>query len=840
MHTRRLLTLVTLAILLTLGVFPRPSTAGQAVGPEQPPRQGAWLDSVVFTQASPGEAFTRLQAGELDLYASTLDNPALFQAVLEDPTLALGEFYGSYDELTFNPSGPTFHDGRLNPFSSAAIREAVNWLIDREYIAHTILGGLASPRWTILARIMPDYTRYQSTLAALEAEYAYDLERARQAIGAEMLALGAVLQDGVWHHGGQPITLIFVIRIEDQRREIGTYVAGQLEAIGFRVDRRYLNRTEAGHLWVESDPADGLWHIYTGGWITQVVDRDSGEDFSFFYMPYDYPIPLHHAYTPSPGFADVGLRLRDKDYGSMAERDQLFVQALGLAMNDSGSGSVRIWLADHTSFAPRRANVAVVNDLAGGIYTAMWPHVARFEDQEGGALRIGQPGLFVDPWNPIAGSNWIYDGMPIEGTQDSGFLFDPHTGLARPQRVESAEVVVKAGLPVTRTLDWVALSFEDQIVVPDDAWVDWDAEEMRFITAAEKYSEPVTANTMSTVAYPADLFTTVTWHDGSPLDVADFVIRMIMQFDPAKPESPIYDEGQVAELERFLEHFKGVRIESTEPLVITTYDDSFALDAENIPTAWWPNDDRGPGAWHGVGLGVRAEAAGDLAFSADKAGQLGVEWANYLAGPSLGILATHLNAAAVQGYIPYEPALAPYVTGAEAAARWANLQVLYATRGHFWVGSGPFYVGDVQWDVPSLTLEHFDAFPDPAGRWDALAELPPPELAISYPTGAPGSYLNVLGSGFPAGGTASVAVNNHLLADVPVDDSGELAFTLATDEADEGVYHVQVRVNPVAGVQFELDSAEPARPLEGELPLVTVPDGLITYYVYLPVLLRSY
>lgn len=152
-------------------------------------------------------------------------------------------------------------------------------------------------------------------------------------------------------------------------------------------------------------------------------------------------------------------------------------------------------------------------------------------------------------------------------------------------------------------------------------------------------------------------------------------MRMIMQFDPAKPESPIYDEGQVAELERYLEHFKGVRIESTEPLVITTYDDSFALDAENIPTAWWPNCDFGPGAWHGVGLGVRAEAAGGLAFSADKAGQLGVEWANYLAGPSLGILATHLNAAAVQGYIPYEPALAPYVTGAEVAARWANLQV---------------------------------------------------------------------------------------------------------------------------------------------------------------------
>ncbi len=59
------------------------------------------------------------------------------------------------------------------------------------------------------------------------------------------------------------------------------------------------------------------------------------------------------------------------------------------------------------------------------------------------------------------------------------------TGLVHAHRLNSA-ITVQTGLPVGKnTLDWVTLEFADEIVVPDDAWVDWDAEAQKFITSKE-------------------------------------------------------------------------------------------------------------------------------------------------------------------------------------------------------------------------------------------------------------------------------------------------------------------------------------------------------------------
>jgi peptide/nickel transport system substrate-binding protein len=65
----------------------------------------------------------------------------------------------------------------------------------------------------------------------------------------------------------------------------------------------------------------------------------------------------------------------------------------------------------------------------------------------------------------------------------------------------------------------------------------------------------LTANTKVTVTYPADLFTTVTWHDGSPLSVGDFVMKMILAFDLGKADSPNYDEAQAPNIDAWLTHF---------------------------------------------------------------------------------------------------------------------------------------------------------------------------------------------------------------------------------------------------------------------------------------------
>lgn len=693
-------------------------------------RTGAWVDSVIFTEQNSAEAAVKqLQAGELDIYAYTVNNDNLFKTVQADPTLAYSFSFGSVDEITLNPTVFT-DEARLNPWSNPKIREALNWLIDRNYVVQEIFSGRGTAKFFAVTAAFPDYARYIDVTAKLEAFYAYSPEKAQAQITAEMEAMGATLKDGKWSYKDAPVTLIFIIRTEDERKLIGDYVSNQLETVGFTVDRQYKTRSEASPIWVQSDPLEGQWNMYTGGWITTAVSRDQGSNFSFYYTPRDYPIPLHQAYTPTAAFDEVALKLRNNDFKSMDERRALFTTALELSMQDSA----RVWVIDAKSFSPRRANTMVGYDLAGAIAGAqIWPFTARFTNQEGGVLRVAQPGVLVDPWNPVGGSNWIYDMMPIRATSDWGAISDPYTGLAWPQRIEKADVVAAEGTPMAKTLDWVTLTFEPTIAVPADAWADWDAVNQKFITVGEKYPDGTTAVVKSTVYYPANFWTTVKWHDGSPITMGDFVMSMIMSFDPGKEDSAIFDEALKANIDAFLAHFKGVKVVSVDPLVIETYDDLYALDAENTITTWFPNYGYGMGAWHNIAVGVRAETDGKLAFTTDKATANEIEWMNFISGPSLDILSEYLVKSTEENFVPFAATMGTYVTADEATARWANLTAWFTARNHFWLGTGPFYLYKVFPVEGTVQLQRFVDYPDMANKWDRFGA---PKLAVAEVDGA--------------------------------------------------------------------------------------------------------
>jgi peptide/nickel transport system substrate-binding protein len=192
-----------IACLVLLGLAAGPWAFTPQAAEPHTIRHGGWLDSMVFTaDTNAGRAISHLRADELDLYAYTLADPTLFQTVLEDPDLTYTESYGSYTELTLNPSGPEFNDGRLNPFSNPKIREAMNRLVDRDYIVQSIFGGMGSPLYTTILPASADYERYRDTIEGIEAAYAYDLTQAQQAISTEMLAMGATLVGGIWHYDG--------------------------------------------------------------------------------------------------------------------------------------------------------------------------------------------------------------------------------------------------------------------------------------------------------------------------------------------------------------------------------------------------------------------------------------------------------------------------------------------------------------------------------------------------------------------------------------------------------------------------------------------------------------
>lgn len=707
------------------------ATEAPVVEPEKTAPQGTWVDSVVFSSIdSPDSAITQLQAGQLDLFAETVSNPENFKVVKGDANLRYYTSLGTYTELTFNPV-LNFADGRLNPFGDAQIREAMNMLVDRNYIVQEIYGGLAVTKLLPLNSSFPDYAKYIDTARALENIYAYNPDKAKALIAERMEALGATMVDGKWQYNGEPVTLIFIIRIEDERKAIGDYVASVLEDAGFTVDRQYKARTDASPIWLRSDPNEGQWNFYTGGWITTAISRDDGSNFAYFYTNLGSGSPLWQAYTPSEEFFAVSERLWNNDFKTMDERGELFQQAMELSLKDS----VRVWLVDQISFSPARANVQVASDLAGGVSgSRLWPYTIQFTDKEGGEMRVAVNGIPVDPWNPLQGSNWISDSMAYRATADVAAMPDPYTGLAWPQRIERAKVVAQEGLPIAKTLDWVDLKFEPEIQVPADAWADWDAVNQKFITVGEKFPEGTTALVKTTVVYPNDLFKMIKWHDGSPLTIGDFVMGMILTFDPGKPESPIYDEASAESLDSFLSHFKGVRVVSTDPLTIETYDDYYLLDAELTISTWFPAYGYGSAPWHGLAPAIQAEADGKLAFSADKASANNVEWTSYIGGPSLDILKEYLDKAAGDSYIPYAPTLGEYVTADEAAARYANLQKWYGDHGHFWVGTGPFYLDKVYTTEKSVVLKRFADYPDKADKWLRFGEPKIAEVELDGPS----------------------------------------------------------------------------------------------------------
>jgi peptide/nickel transport system substrate-binding protein len=761
-----------------------------AVPPEST-RTGAWVDQLVFTEQNDAQAAVKqLQADDADIYAYTVNDAQIFETVTADPGLAYTTAFGSYNEISANPV-PTFIDGRINPFGVAKFREAMNMLVDRNYMVQEIIGGLGVPKVTSLNSAFPDYARYVDVCREIEAKYAYNPDKAKEIIGEVMAEMGATLEGGKWQYNGAPVTLIGIIRTEDERKEYGDYVSTQLEDAGFTVDRQYKTRSEASPIWNQSDPNEGQWNFYTGGWITTAISRDDATNFGYYYTDLGSGSPLWQNYKPSDEFKAVADRLWINDFKSMDERAELFKTALYLANEDSA----RIWLVDAISFAPQRADMEVAYDLAGGVAgSSLFPYTIRFKDAEGGTMRVIQPGVLVEPWNPIAGSNWIYDMTPIRSTRDRSFIADPYTGLFWPLRAESAACTVKTGLPVAKTLDWISLEFADKIEVPATAWADWDATTQTWIEAGKMTTPTLEANTKCTVTYPKDMWEKVKWHDGSPLTIADFMMYMILLFDKGKPESAIYDEALAPQVDALLSHFRGVTIDSTDPLVITTYDDTIYLDVEWLAAysgEWWPDYAQGTGAWHNMAVGVTADAAGQLAFSTDKAGAKGIEWMSYIAGPSLELLKGDLDALAAKGSIVYTPTLGMYLTPEEIAARYANLTEWYKLQGHFWIGTGPFWLDKAFPVEKTVSLRRFEDYPDPADRWSGFGVPPIPVIEVTGPAsvkvGAADATFEVMVSFNDAPyASTDIAGAKYLVFDATGALAGQGELTLA----EEGKYTV--------------------------------------------------
>lgn len=711
--------------------------AGQAPtdAPDEPvDRNGGWFDTIVAVEEPNSSAgVERLLAGDLDAYLFAIGDPSVYAKIVEnDDALDWWPSYGLSTEFTFNTHGPEFSNGELNPFSVPAMREAIHWLIDRDYIVNEILGGLGTPRFTAISTVAPDYVQYIDIISELEAYYAYNPDKAAEVIATEMEALGATMEDGTWMYNGEPVNLILLIRTEDKRREVGDYLAGQLESIGFEITRDYKNFSDAATCWRSTDPAEGCFHVYTGGWSSSQISLDSGSNFGFWYTPLGGISVNSATYTPTEAMMEASDALWNNQFSSLEERNELFETALREHMLDS----TRLWIVDQKTASPYSADFVASGDLAGGLSgSSLWAYTMRPASGVGGAFNIAMPSILSEPWNPIEGSNALYDAALQRAVGETALVADPFTGHAIPMHVESATVTHQSDLPIYATKDWVSLDTADEIEVPGDAWAGWDAEAQRFITVEEQYGEEgATALVKSTVVYPAELFDTVTWHDGSALSMGDFMMFMITTFDLGNEASPYHEPVDAPTLGAFLSTFKGVKIVSTDPLTIETYTDSWFTNAESNVTTWWPYYQQGQSPWHTLALGLMAQEAGTLAFSADLALELEVEQMSLISGPSIEVLAGNLETATAENFIPYGEALSEYISADEATARYTNLTEWHRRRGHFWLGTGPYFLQRAFPVEGTVILEHYQNYPFSADRWSGYATPAFPVATVDGPT----------------------------------------------------------------------------------------------------------
>jgi len=813
------------------------TTAATAVVPTTT-RHGGWLDQIVFSVVSSDAVVTQIKAGAIDIYGNALASQDL--QTIQNAGLSYSSASGLYYDILYNPA--VFTDANtLNPFSDRKIREATNWLYDRNYINQEIYGGGSLPKWFTIQTDGADYADLADVARGLESYYSFNIDKANTTIAAEMTTLGATLadpskapaKDNVWQFKGKPVTLNFVIRNDSDgtRLPLGDYVAGQLEKVGFTVNRMYKKSSEASPLWIRSVPADGQWSLYTAAWSNTAIERDAKGDFQQMYLPDSIQaMMVFQANVPDPAFQKVGDDLINGNFTDLADRHAKMADALKLSLQDS----LQVFLIDGLAYTPYSNNVQVTADMTAGVESGqIFPNTIRFKNQEGGTLKWGDQDLFGDPYNPIAGSNWTYDQAAIRTTMSFATMFDPFTGLTWPWRLEKADLTVAKGLQVTQSLGWVNLTTAtDPIVPPDDAWIDWNAATQKFVTVADakaaktvldtyeaalttaagsfdltklsdatvtkfltdqgaafataasttvdvagylankdnatvisdevkniqgmaddksKQAELVTfvettltsldpsstfemgvldlssAKLVSKVYYPANMYDTVVWQDGSHLSAADFVMDMIMNFDRAKVNSPIYDASNVPLLQSFMQSFKGVKIDSVNPLVIETWSDAYTADAELDLSTWWPSEPTygyGEAGWDIISVANLAEAAGEIAYSADKAAAKSIDQTNFVSGDSLTVLSKYLGQAASQKYIPYAPTLGAYITADDAATRYANLQAWYKAHNHFWVGTGPYYLDTVSPVEKSLVLKSYSGYADLSDRWSTKFGTP--------------------------------------------------------------------------------------------------------------------
>ena len=650
---------------------------------------GSHADSVSFIrQDSSTAAVDSLIAGDIDMsYIPISKSDA--QRVRDAGHLVYEAHSARIYDIFVNPVEN--HTVKFNPFAYREVRQALNYMLDREYIVSSLLVD-GAPMYFGVPLHYPDHAHVSREAGRLGA--AYDPDGAKQMIRDALVPAGAVRTGGVWHYDGTPITITVILR-EDmpERLALGEYLIRSLEDAGFSVDRTYGNARDAYNAVYFTDPASQEWHLYIEGWTipdTQVWYKNALP--AVFYSSWAGYVPGWDAGLATYENATIDALTRALyrgQYESAEERADIVTRINGLGFAES----LRVFLVASSDYYPVRGGVAdVVNVPVDGIANRYTARTAQLPDGNTG-LSIGTLGVDHGVWNPVMGSN-RYDYHAWQLLEDVPVVVNPYTQKLSDFR--NAIVSVETRGP-GGTLD-----------IPPGA-VAWDDEDM--------WGSPE-AGAMAVSKVRIDLRLS-DWHHGAPMDINDVLYIVVFDLEHHGREhmhEEISRSDQYAALE-FAPH--AVAIDVIDDSTVDVYLDYWDKDLDDIAQSagLWPSL-----PWeiyHAMDMAVHANAAD---WNCGVAAQRSGNCLDMLDAQDAAVIRMYLEAAKNPGsadHVPnflYRDRTTAYVTERyDAAISWID------ARGHMMISNGPFYLTEsivrspVTGDILSMELARFDDATYPLG-----------------------------------------------------------------------------------------------------------------------------
>ncbi|MEM1788056.1 MAG: ABC transporter substrate-binding protein [Pyrobaculum sp.] len=633
---------------------------------------GPAVDRIVGKSVPIAQAGAAVQAGDIDVYIFGM-RAALAAPLIGDPSVVLYTAAASFNGIILNPA-PT-DPPCLNPFSSREIRFAMQFVVDRDYIANEIFRGLAIPMYIWLSPHDPTYAMVADLVSQLNLRY--DLDYARSIVEREMPRLGAVKgPDGKWLCDGKPVTLIGIIRIEDERKDIGDAFSTALEQLGFTVDRKYVTFDVAIPTVYGTDPAEFQWHFYTEGWGKGALDRwDTGSVAQYCaswsgYMP-GWGTDGWYNYANST-IDEITEIIYKGMYKSFNEYKELYRKATLMCIQES----IRVFTNTNLNAyvaSPQLRGVTV--DLGAGLRASIY-NARNWYVPGKDVVNVGH--LFIwtaaSAWNPVpqGGFTDVYSVDWFRMIYDPAIWPHPFTGVPTPFR---ATYVVETRGP------------EGLFDLPADAYR-WDAIQKAWVSAAGEKAK-------SKVVYNYAKYIGTNWHHGRPIGLADVLFIYAFLWDIANdPDKVARESGIASYVNATMATIKGIRI--LNDTAIEVYVDYWHFDPNYIASKAVVTPETPDMPWE-IYYAVDQLVYVKKTYAASRAGstRYDVPWLSLILRDHAKAAADVLQEAMTQGVFPeswFRVGDRVLFTRDEALSRYRAAIEWFNTYQHLIISQGPFYL----------------------------------------------------------------------------------------------------------------------------------------------------